>query len=230
MCACYFGKCAKYPFRVTTHLSVPYFVTNRTEFARFHLFDPFCGEMKSSALVGLMFLVGLVVHASCSPHHRILSSKPRKYSPDVSTFIVADVCGSKETDLKESYAHPDDNTQAYAGCCSNEIDSATGLPKSGFRKAQKKCSGRVTKGEAEAFCRAGGGRLCNLTELSSQCSTGCNLDHRLIWTSEEAEGCADRVSATQASCEYQLKFTQNCTLRRDGNITDGYCSRTCGLW
>jgi len=64
-----------------------------------------------------------------------------------------------------------------------------------------KCSGRVTKTQAEAFCSAVGARLCSVEELENDeaAGTGCNLDGKRSWTRNACSGGAMTVGGSKRS-------------------------------
>jgi len=72
---------------------------------------------------------------------------------------------------------------AYARCCS-DVDLVT------TRGSGGSCAGLRTFSKAKAFCESKGARLCTIQELVDEepRGTGCNIDNKLLWSSDTCEG------------------------------------------
>jgi hypothetical protein len=84
-----------------------------------------------------------------------------------------------------------DSTTGYARCCS-DIDLLS------VRGSAGTCSGLRTWRRAKNFCESKGARLCTISELVNEepRGTGCNLDGKLIWSSDS---CTGRISISPAT-------------------------------
>lgn len=101
------------------------------------------------------------------------------YAPNVAFCDDGDACTEDFCDPAQASAATCAELGWTGGLGSAEVCGETDGPAVG------PCSGDVTWAQAEAFCTAGGARLCTLNELveNETVGTGCGYDSRRVWSS-----------------------------------------------
>lgn len=82
------------------------------------------------------------------------------------------------------------------------------------------CNHEATQPEANAFCRAMGGRLCTQEEMADGCTqgTGCSHDRDMLWTSTEGHAESTGNTRVQGSTDL-IKWTTEGNVQRITSAT-----------
>jgi len=154
---------------------------------------------------------------------------------------LLDGCSTNKKLLPAIYGDPrlvtDSVAAGFVVCCAADGSSASRKLSSNNQCYSGTASSSgggtlVTYTDAVGLCTSEGLRLCaSQSEVDLSCGNGCQYDNALVWTSQ-AQACIDiQPPATwgNPTCASQLANTNICEKRRNGEIDDGYCSKTCGV-